>query len=65
LNTVNRYITSPLVIDYTRFQDVNRPNCTLNVPVGSEAAYEAAEIWTDFNPINGILLTTDSFVRLT
>jgi hypothetical protein len=63
LNTVNCYITSPLVIDYNRFQDVNRPNCTLNVPVGSEAAYEAAEIWTDFNPINGILLATDSFVK--
>lgn len=61
LNTVNSYITTPLVIDYTRFQDVNRPNCTLNVPVGSEAAYEAAVIWTDFNPINGNLLATDNF----
>ncbi len=63
LNIVNCYITTPLVIDYTRFQDVNRPNCTLNVPVGTEAAYEAAAVWTDFNPINGNLLATDSFVK--
>lgn len=64
LNTVNCYITTPLLIDYNRFQDVNLANCTLNVPVGTEAAYEAAAVWTDFNPINANLLATDNFVKV-
>lgn len=63
LTTVNCYITTPLVIDSNRFQDVNITTCTLNVPAGTEAAYEAAPIWTDFNPINGNLLGTNSFVK--
>ncbi|WP_298308168.1 leucine-rich repeat protein [Flavobacterium sp.] len=63
LNTVNCYITTPLLIDYNRFQNVNIANCTLNVPIGTEASYEAAAVWTDFNPINGNLLATDSFLK--
>lgn len=62
LNTVNSYITTPLVINYNTFQGVNVTSCALNVPVGSEAAYEATSVWTDFNPINGNLLATDNFV---
>ncbi len=63
LNTVNCYITTPLSISYNVFSGVNVTGCTLNVPVGTEAAYEASAVWTDFNPINGILLATDSFVK--
>lgn len=63
LNTVNCYITTPLLISYNVFSGVNITSCTLNVPIGSEAAYEANSVWTDFNPINGNLLATDSFVK--
>lgn len=62
LNTVNCYITTPLSISYNVFSGVNITSCALNVPVGSEAAYEATSVWTDFNPINGNLLATDNFV---
>jgi len=61
LNTVNCYITTPLSISYNVFSGVNVTGCTLNVPVGSEAVYEATSVWTDFNPINGNLLATDNF----
>ncbi|MFY7937602.1 MAG: leucine-rich repeat protein [Flavobacterium sp.] len=62
LNTVNCYITTPLSISYNVFSGVNVTSCTLNVPLGSETAYEATSVWTDFNPINGNLLATDNFV---
>lgn len=62
LNTVNCYITTPLSISYNVFSGVNVTSCALNVPVGSEAAYEATSVWTDFNPINGNLLAMDNFV---
>lgn len=63
LNTVNCYITTPLLISSNVFSGVNVTNCTLNVPVGSVAAYEATSVWTDFNPINGNLLATDNFIK--
>ena len=63
LTTVNCYITTPLVINSGVFANVNQAACTLNVPIGSEAAYDAAPVWTNFNPINGNLLSNDSFVK--
>ncbi len=61
LTTVNCAISTPLAILDNVFLNVNQAACALNVPIGSEAAYEAAAVWTDFNPINGVL-TSDSFV---
>ncbi|MGZ9674768.1 MBG domain-containing protein [Flavobacterium sp. GNP001] len=55
LKTVNCYVLNPIAIDFQVFQEVNLPACALNVPTGSAAAYEAAEVWTEFNPINGNL----------
>jgi hypothetical protein len=51
-----------LVIDASVFNNVNQTTCSLNVPVGSESAYQAATIWQDFNSINGTLIT-ESFVN--
>lgn len=62
LTTVNCYIQNPLAIDGNVFGFINLNNCALNVPIGSEVAYEAAAVWTNFNPINGVL-ATDSFVK--
>jgi len=62
LTTVNCYIQNPLAIDGNVFGFINLNNCVLNVPIGSEVAYEAAAVWTNFNPINGVL-ATDSFVK--
>ena len=55
LTTVNCAISTPLAILDNVFLNVNQPACALNVPIGSEAAYEAADVWTNFNPINGVL----------
>lgn len=63
LTTVNCYVQNPITINANVFQDVNQPNCTLNVnDATAAAAYEAAAVWTDFNPINGVL-ATDGFVK--
>ena len=62
LNTVNCYIATPLVINVNVFQDVNQAACTLNVPIGTQAAYGAAAVWQNFAPINGVLATS-SFVK--
>jgi hypothetical protein len=62
LTTVNCYTATPLVINQAVFQNVNQATCTLNVPVGTEAAYQAAAVWQNFSPINGVL-ATNSFVK--
>ncbi|TWI44569.1 SprB-like repeat protein, partial [Flavobacterium glaciei] len=55
LTTVNCYVLNPIAISADVFQIINQSACALNVPIGSEAAYEAAAVWTNFNPINGNL----------
>ena len=62
LTTVNCYIVTPLVINPAVFQNVNQSACVLNVPLGTEAAYQAAAVWQNFAPINGSLLSSNSFV---
>lgn len=62
LTTVNCYIVTPLVINPAVFQNVNQSGCVLNVPIGTEAAYQAAAVWQNFAPINGSLLSSNSFV---
>ncbi|OXB07391.1 leucine-rich repeat domain-containing protein, partial [Flavobacterium psychrophilum] len=61
LKTVNCHITSPLVINANVFGNVTQSNCALNVPAGTEAAYQAAGVWKDFSPIFGNLLSNHSF----
>ncbi|EKT4501686.1 leucine-rich repeat domain-containing protein [Flavobacterium psychrophilum] len=61
LTTVNCHITSPLVINENTFYNVTQSNCALNVPAGTEAAYQAAGVWKDFSPIFGNLLSNHSF----
>ncbi|EKT2072790.1 leucine-rich repeat domain-containing protein [Flavobacterium psychrophilum] len=61
LRTVNCHITSPLVINKNVFGNVTQSNCALNVPAGTEAAYQAAAVWKDFSPISGSLLSNHSF----
>ncbi|CAM2855337.1 Por secretion system C-terminal sorting domain-containing protein [Flavobacterium psychrophilum DSM 3660] len=61
LTTVNCYITTPLAINVTTFRKVNKSTCALNVPAGTEAAYQAAAVWKDFSPISGSLLSNHSF----
>lgn len=51
LNTIYCYISTPLTINSTVFNFLNQGLCTLYVPFSSLAAYEAAAIWTNFNPI--------------
>jgi hypothetical protein len=53
---------TPLVINPAVFQNVNQSGCVLNVPIGTEAAYQAAAVWQNFAPINGSLLSSNSFV---
>lgn len=63
LTTVNCYIQNPLSIDSTVFQGVNQATCALNVNDSAAVlAYEATPVWTNFNPINGVL-ASDSFVK--
>lgn len=61
LSTVNCALVTPLVINPNVFGNVNQASCALNVPVGTISLYEAAPVWQNFNPINGVL-STESFV---
>jgi hypothetical protein len=64
LTTVNCYVLNPIAIHASVFGGTtNQGGCALNVPTGSAAAYDAAAVWTNFNTINGVLLSNDSFVK--
>ena len=62
LTIVNCYAQTPPTLGDGVFEGLYQSACTLNVPVGKEADYEAAPVWTDFNPINGTL-ANDSFIK--
>ena len=47
--TVNR--TTPILINSNVFGNVTLSNVALNVPSNTAALYDAAAVWTDFNPI--------------
>lgn len=55
LSSLNVNIDMPLSITPSVFAQMFRDTVTLNVPVGSEAAYSSAEVWQDFGSINGTL----------
>jgi hypothetical protein len=48
LTSVTVNWSTPLAINNTVFQNVNRPTVVLNVPNGKASLYEAASVWTDF-----------------
>ena len=44
-------VVTPLSINSNVFGGVNQASCSLKVPAGSLAAYQAAAVWKDFAPI--------------
>ena len=64
LTSVTVNWTTPLTITANVFQDVTLGNVALNVPAGTSALYDAALVWTDFNPITEPL-STNNFVSNT
>jgi BspA type Leucine rich repeat region (6 copies)/Secretion system C-terminal sorting domain len=55
LTSVTVNWATPLAIGANVFQSVTLSNVVLNVPVGTAALYDAAAVWTNFNPINATL----------
>ena len=47
----------------SRYIFENRANATLFIPVGSKAAYEAANYWKDFNDIEEFIVFADANVK--
>jgi hypothetical protein len=48
LKTIYAYATTPIVLSSGVYSSVNINACTLHVPAGSKAAYQAADQWGDF-----------------
>ncbi|MCB6003061.1 hypothetical protein LIT00_12645, partial [Flavobacterium psychrophilum] len=48
----NCHITSPLVINANVFGNITQSNCALNVPTGTQVAYQVAAVWRNFSPIS-------------
>lgn len=44
--------TPPQILGVSTFSHINKNTCQLNVPVGSKAAYQAADVWKDFSLIS-------------
>lgn len=61
LQTVYVGMVTPVAITENIFE--NRANATLFVPVGSKAAYEAANYWKDFNDIEEFIVFADANVK--
>ena len=49
LSQIDSYAAIPPMAGIRAFYKVNTSTCRLNVPVGSKAAYQTAEIWKDFS----------------
>jgi len=63
LTTVNCGIITPLFINANVFGNMNQNTCALNVDDASFAAYQAAPVWQNFNPINGVLSNKDVLTK--
>lgn len=61
LQTVYVGMVTPVAITENIFE--NRANATLFVPVGSKAAYEAANYWKDFNEVEEFIVFADANVK--
>ena len=48
LTSVSVNWSTPLAIESTVFQSVNRPTVVLNVPNGTASIYDTTSVWTDF-----------------
>ena len=51
INKVMVYWTTPLTVPANTFEGVDVANATLNVPVGTESLYSAANVWKDFGTV--------------
>jgi hypothetical protein len=60
LTSVICNVTIPITISENVFQNVNQAACSLTVPVGSIAAYQAAAVWKNFAPIFSFSKVIDS-----
>jgi hypothetical protein len=60
LTSVICNVTSPITINNSVFGGVNQAACSLTVPNGSVAAYQAAAIWQNFAPIFSYSKVMDS-----
>lgn len=56
-NLTSVTVASPTPVEIEEFTFSNRANATLYVPVGSKAAYEAADYWKDFTIVANIAYT--------
>ena len=62
------YVKTPQIINENVFERIDKSNCILIVPAGSEDAYRAAEVWRDFIvvseviPVTGVLLNNSSMI---
>jgi len=61
LTSVTSESTTPVAITENVFS--HRANATLYVPVGSKAAYQAADYWKDFKEIVEIIMFADANVK--
>jgi len=52
LSRIDSYATTPPLVGNRAFYKVDATTCRLNVPVGSKAAYQAADVWKDFSLIS-------------
>lgn len=53
LSLINSFaIIPPQILGNDTFYRVNTNTCQLNVPIGSKAAYQAADVWKDFSLIS-------------
>lgn len=59
LTSVTVNWTTPLTVGSDLFSSTNIPTIPLYVPAGTEALYEGAAVWTNFNSINAILSSED------
>lgn len=70
LQEIYDYRTAPQGIASDVFEGVNKPSCTVFVPVGSLTAYKAASVWSDFTNIQesdyitGIGAVSDDAVKV-
>ncbi len=55
LKDVYNYSQTPQeILQYYKFDGVDKANCTLHVPIGTKALYEVANEWKDFDIVEGL-----------
>ena len=54
MELINSLSPQPPVCDYGAFGGINKLNCVLTVPLGSKAAYQAADQWKEFSLLEEI-----------